>query len=662
MHRRFFVRPSAVVVFVACAVVASVSGAAVAAAEKARAADPNLVNFIRPGLVIKVIGAAIGSDNLLRVRFKLTDPKGLPLDREGVTSPGPISVSFIAAYIPEGQTQYVAYTTRPQTSPITKATAVQAGADSGGTFEKIDEGVYQYTFRTKIPAGFDKTATHTIGAYGSRDLSEFDMGRNYDDDVYHFVPDGSKVTVVRDVVRTESCAKCHHEFAFHGGSRRTMELCILCHSPQTVDPDTGNTVDMAVMTHKIHMGSSLPSVKAGKPYRIVGHQQTVYDYSKIAFPADARNCAACHEPGAAQADNYLKPNRAACGACHDDVNFVTGEGHVDLPQISDTQCVNCHIRRGELEFDASVLGAHTIPRLSPSRPGVVFEILSVHDGSAGKRPTVTFSVKDKSGKPIHPSQMSRLNLILAGPNSDYATYVSEDVRKAEGTADGRYYWTFQMPIPADAKGSYTIAIEGRREAKLLEGTKKEITIRDAGVNKTYAFSVDGSEPQPRRTVVAMAKCNACHGSLAFHGDNRNTIESCVICHNPRKTGGPNGSLPIDFRVMIHKIHTGKELTVSYAFGATHNFNEIGYPGDRRNCAACHVNGSEQLPLKGPRLDVVDPSGFLNPMAPVTAACTGCHTRLETAAHALSNTTALGENCAACHGGDSEFAVPRMHAR
>jgi len=438
---------------------------------------------------------------------------------------------------------------------------------------------------------------------------------------------------------------------------------VLCHTPQTVDPDTGNTVDMPVMIHKIHRGEGLPSVRAGKPYVIIGYNQSVHDYSHIAFPTDTRNCLICHEQntGAAQAVAYLKPNRAACGACHDNVNFATGAGHADLPQVSDNQCASCHFPQGELEFDVSVRGAHTVPRFSRDLPGVVFDILAVNDGVAGKRPTVTFSVKDKSGKPILASEMNRLNLILAGPTSDYATYVSEDVRRAEGTTDGRYWWTLQTPIPADAKGSYAIEIEGRREIKLLQRTT-EITVRDAGVNKVFSFAVDGSKPEPRRTVVSLAKCNSCHYSLSFHGDNRNTIEACVVCHNPLKTGGTGGSLTVDFRTMIHRIHTGEELTIPYVIG-THNFNKVLYPGDRRNCAACHVNGSEQLPLKGSgRLGVVEPSAYVNPAGPITAACTSCHTSQAAASHALANTTRLGESCDACHATGREFGVPKVHAR
>jgi OmcA/MtrC family decaheme c-type cytochrome len=161
-------------------------------------------------------------------------------------------------------------------------------------------------------------------------------------------------------------------------------------------------------------------------------------------------------------------------------------------------------------------------------------------------------------------------------------------------------------------------------------------------------------------IVTTEKCNACHGSLAFHGDARNTVENCVTCHNPTATAGRGAeAVSIDFRLMVHRIHRGHALTRPYVIGS-HNYNEVGYPGDLRNCGACHVNGSEQLPLKADLSLVSDPNGPMNPLWPTAAACTSCHDSNTAAAHVQANTTRLGESCATCHGPDAQFAIGRVH--
>jgi OmcA/MtrC family decaheme c-type cytochrome len=642
--------------------------------DKAFYADANTVNFVRPGLAFDITSASIATDGTITCQVKVADPRGLGLDRLGVTTPGTVSMSFIVAYIPKGKTQYVSYLTRTQTSPITNKSALQATGQNNGTFTQVGDGVYNYVFSVKAPASMDRTATHTIAVYGSRNLSEFDLPTNYDDDTFDFVPDGTKVTVTRDVIKTATCNKCHDQMGFHGGSRRTMEVCVLCHTPQTVDPDTGNSVDMIEMTHKIHSGVALPSVEAGTPYKIIGNSQSVHDYSHIAFPAGTRNCVVCHEQdkGAAQKEAWLSPTRQACGSCHDNVNFATGKNHLDLPQVSDNQCATCHTPQGELEFDASIRGAHTVGEYSKTLPGTVFEILGVTDAGPGKKPTVSFSVKDKRGNPVDTSKMARLSLVLSGPTADYRTMVTEDVRTASGTADGRRTWTFNTALPADAKGSFSVGIEGYSNVMLLPGTERQLAVRDAGTNKVRTFAVDGAPMAPRRAIVSLDKCNACHFNLSLHGGNRNTIDQCVLCHNPATTdaavrpaaaGAPES---IDMRLMIHRIHTGAEMERDYTIygrGSTeHNYNKVGYPGDRRNCAGCHVNGSEQLPLDATSIEVTDPRGPLNPIGPTAAACTSCHSSVYAASHALANTTKIGESCAACHGPNAEHSINRAHAR
>ena len=122
--------------------------------EKAFYADPALVEFVSPGLTITVNSAGIAANGTISVVYSLTDPNGLPLDSAGVTTPGAISVSLVAATIPNNQEQYTAYTTRSATGTVL-GTIQQPGADSGGTTTAVAPGQYQYTFATKAPAGFD---------------------------------------------------------------------------------------------------------------------------------------------------------------------------------------------------------------------------------------------------------------------------------------------------------------------------------------------------------------------------------------------------------------------------------------------------------------------------------------------------------------------------
>jgi OmcA/MtrC family decaheme c-type cytochrome len=159
--------------------------------------------------------------------------------------------------------------------------------------------------------------------------------------------------------------------------------------------------------------------------------------------------------------------------------------------------------------------------------------------------------------------------------------------------------------------------------------------------------------------VDLAKCDACHTGLAFHGGGRNTTETCVICHNPIRQGGSGETAEsVDFRWMIHKIHRGEELTRGYKFG-NYDFSEVRFPGRLNNCNMCHVGDSQQLPVKAVR-PVVTPKGPLNPTPPTTAACTSCHDSIEAVSHAVANTNAVGESCAVCHGPTSEFSVNKVH--
>jgi OmcA/MtrC family decaheme c-type cytochrome len=688
--------------------------------EKAYYADPRLVEFVSPGLTITVNSVSIAATGTITAVYSLTDPNGLPLDSTGVTTPGTISVSLVAATIPNNQEQYTTYTTTSATGTVL-GTIQQPGADSGGTTTVVAPGQYQYVFKTKAPSGFDVTATHTIGVYGSRNLTAFNLPTNYASATFNFVPNGAKVTHTRDVIETASCNACHDQLSAHGGSRRGMNMCVLCHTPQNSDPNTGYTLDSKVFFHKLHMGASLPSVVAGEtgscaqasctttPYIPAINSHGTFNYSTVVFPAtgpsggsDPRNCEVCHSQttGAAQATAFMtNPTRVACGSCHDNVNFATGANHPGGPQFDDTQCSTCHTPTG-MDFGASILGAHVVPTSSSLLSGLNVTITKVTGGAAGTAPTVYFTVLNNAKAPVPLSQLSSISFTMAGPTTDYGYtifgtnsstpgYVTESATKASCDNNGNCIYTFTNIVPPKSTGTYAIGVEARETQTITPDTGGPQSITYGAPNVVTYFSVDGSTVAPRRTVVALANCNGCHQTLQVHGALRNNTEYCIMCHNPSNTDAttraagpaPYSTQPpqgINFNLLVHRIHYGINMqavnrtyvVIGYG-GSVNDFSSTLFPAlspagaatDTANCSLCHVNSTEQNDLTLTGLHAVtDPQGPINPIQPFSSACTGCHVDIPTAVHTLTNTTVLGEACAVCHSSGAIEAVDAVHAQ
>jgi OmcA/MtrC family decaheme c-type cytochrome len=493
------------------------------------------------------------------------------------------------------------------------------------------------------------------------------VGKEYfSDPDYDFLPDGGEVTETWGSLQTETCNACHDPLALHGGPRRAVKGCVTCHQPQSVDPDTGNTVDMKVMIHKIHMGADLPSVQAGTPYIIIGNQQSVHDYSEIGYPMDVRNCTSCHPEEAAQGHVwYSKPSRAACGSCHDDLDWVTGMNHAGGPAADDSLCSVCHQPQGDREFDASVMGAHTIPTKSAQLAGLNMEILEVTGVEPGGLPTVTFRVTNGDGSFVAPSELGRLRIVRGGPTVEYTEGFREDALEATVSGDTAIY-TFEEPLPADAAGTWTFSADVSRTVTIDDGSDEGLEVTEAAMNPIVYVAVTDDEPVARREVATTENCNRCHDRIAFHGGRRFLVEECIICHNPmltdeeeREPGDPAESGHMKW--MIHRIHTGAELENGYEL-AGNDYSHIGYPGDRRNCEGCHTEGTYGVPLPEGTLDTPTARDWYTPMRPAAAACLSCHSSVDAAAHAYVNNAPFGEACAACHGADREFSVDRVHAR
>jgi OmcA/MtrC family decaheme c-type cytochrome len=668
------------------------------------------------GLIVDILDATIPADRRPITTFKLTDDMGNALSSEGVR------IRLIIAFIAKGDSQYTDYITNQEGQPA-------AENSTEGTLQPLGDGVYEYTFNTVLPEDYEKGVTHTIGIYADRTVEVDFVEQTYvANSTFDFVPSGAPVTVVRDVVSTNACNYCHDPLEAHGGFRRAVPLCVLCHTPQNTDPDTGNSLDFKVMIHKIHRGAELPSVQAGMPYQIVGFMGAVIDFSDVEFPQDIRNCTKCHTSQATQSDDYKNdPSRAACGSCHDDVNFNTGENHGGGVQLNDGNCSGCHIPDSGVQFDRSVTGAHTVPLRADTLPGVNFEIVDVRSAETGsttvapgEHAVVTYSIKTDAGEVIDPKDMDSTSLVIAGPTTDYniqdyhgnvPPVPGEDnvlrERQAQDSvgpdASGNFTYTFKGMIPPNGTGTYAVGIEGRI-TRTVGGNNLILQdeVEEAGQNVVVYFPVTDPVAMPRRIVVDNTTqdqfCNACHGTFSkdfsIHGNLRNNTEYCVLCHNPSNddidTRPADAAMPtasINFRVMIHMIHTGQNLAVKpyiiYGFGGTpQDFSHLLYPGNRANCEECHL----------PTTNLLDPGrGILGPdildttvrdftktddtldswtdffTTPVISTCTACHDDLgvNAAGDALTGVNHLGgpqpeSACINCHGVGEPLGVEVVH--
>lgn len=644
-------------------------------------------SFVRPGLKLEIQKVNISAPNV-SVTFKVSDDQAQPLDRLGIQTPGPIATQFILARIKPSDTQYSNYFTRSFANAVTGAAMQLPATDTTGTYTDLGNGVYQYTFGNKLPANFESDSTHTLGIQASRDLTAFDMGKFVANSTLDFVPSGAPVTQVRDIVRIENCNQCHDPLALHGGNRRDTKLCVLCHQPQNTDPPTNNSLDFKVYIHKIHMGANLPSV-SGQPLSMLGTSGSTLatpvatgatqnprpggsvapgtpyvlgstNYSTVVWPQDVRNCTTCHQKGA-QSDNWKNnPSRAACGSCHDNINFATGDGHPGGTQLDDTRCTICHKADTGLEFDLSVAGVHTIPTSSKQLKGLTVRILGVANTNPGNNPTVSFTVTDNAGNPVDISKLDSFGLTIAGPTSDYTWYQGpEDARKA-APGPTAYNYTFQAALPSGASGTYAVAAQGYRVVTMPGSLlRQNFSLRESFFNPVFYFGTAGSSVVPRRKVVDVNNCNVCHKQLALHGGARRNTEYCVMCHNPN-TADPAGQT-VNFRTHVHRIHTGTDLENDWTISGN-NYNGVRFPGDRRDCAKCHVNNSNMLPLPDGLADAPTPLLQYSPMKPTAQACLGCHDGDDAAAHAFQMTAPFGESCTVCHGEGADFAVSKVHAR
>ncbi len=349
-----------------------------------------------------ITNASVNADGNPVTTFRLTDANGNP-----VTGLPASAVSFKLAKLVPGTDgaasawqSYINRIEAPGAGPGTEP-ALQATTENGaaGNLVYNPEGSYTYTFGLDITDVSDPVAVDYVPTLTHRVTFEIRGFAPVRNPHYDWRPADNATTGLfsREIASTESCNTCHENLALHGGARFTMQDCVTCHNPGSTDANSGNSVDMTEMTHKIHRGADLPSVAGGEDYCIYGRGDTLYCYGDVVYPQDIRNCANCHDdanPTTPEAANwYTQPTAEACGACHDDVDFETGANHGPGIPADNTQCGTCHATNPNSPIE--VRQAHRMPLLEAAGR-YSFNILAV-DYVPGSAPVVTFSITDPTG-------------------------------------------------------------------------------------------------------------------------------------------------------------------------------------------------------------------------------------------------------------------------
>jgi OmcA/MtrC family decaheme c-type cytochrome len=323
-------------------------------------------------VVATITGATADAAGKVTVDFSVATDKGDPVanipsinaDVDKLVVTNVASGANLTNWVPY---IYASETVSGNSYPQPDGTKVYRGnRESNGTLTNHGDGTYTYVFATDIssvtvdgnPVTYDRSALHRVAIMmGGHSGATADA-------TYDFVPDGSTPVATRDIIDTSACKSCHGDsFHGHGGDRLQVSDCVTCHNASGFDAQSGNTIDMKVMIHKIHAGGDLPSVAGpdGDPwatadngeYAIWGYQNNKMTWEKVGFPAEIENCTKCHTGSGANADNWeLRPSRAACESCHDTLDLASPTTtHPAGQQLTDDNCAVCHKPNGLAPID-----------------------------------------------------------------------------------------------------------------------------------------------------------------------------------------------------------------------------------------------------------------------------------------------------------------------
>ena len=178
--------------------------------------------------------------------------------------------------------------------------------------------------------------------------------------------------------------------------------------------------------------------------------------------------------------------------------------------------------------------------------------------------------------------------------------------------DGYYTYAFKTDItdPTKTGGvTYEPALTHRIAIQLSYKNAAGATVL---VNPYYDFTIVDGKSVPvsasqTRKMTDVASCNSCHEKLALHGGGRVDTQYCVMCHNPGTVDPESGNV-LTLSTMVHSIHAGRRIKAQtdedytiWGYAPTgqppskHDYAEVGFPQDLRNCTKCHSASNPATP-------------------------------------------------------------------
>lgn len=322
-----------------------------------------------------------------------------------------------------------------------------------------------------------------------------------------------------------------------------------------------------------------------------------------------------------------------------------------------------------------------------SQPVVEFRAIDQNghffSGLTGAHFTIAKLVPGQDGEtPFWQSYINRTQIAGVGSWNQAPFNTPEDASAIQAVAQNSTAGTFENL--GDGRYRYTFTDLANITSPLRVTWQPELThrigVQTVGPTFPAANAVYTYQPLTGATVgildrriVVQSTCNTCHGdNLAFHGGKNSNgpgkhsgshidAEYCVTCHNPGSTDPQSGN-SLDFRVMIHKIHMGRELprlpggkpyTLWDEANRPQDYSGLAYPQDPRNCSNCH---DSSMPAT--------PDAHLVETNPTRAACGSCHRTVNFTTgegHSSMNIPQASDQlCSTCHSTLSELSVRAVH--